>query len=64
MTGPIISDDPLYQLLRNADITGFNQARSEGKSCNLLGCDLTGLDLRRMIIKGRGEPDREFMLAD
>jgi hypothetical protein len=53
MTGPIISDDPLYQLLRNDDITGFNQARSEGKSCNLLGCDLRGLDLRRLIIKGR-----------
>jgi uncharacterized protein YjbI with pentapeptide repeats len=64
MTGPIISDDPLYQLLRNDDITGFNQARSEGKACNLSGCDLRGLDLRRLIITGMTLENAYFRGAD
>jgi|TARA_R110001583_G_scaffold36074_1_gene119016 uncharacterized protein YjbI with pentapeptide repeats len=64
MNGPIISDDPLYQLLRNDDVTGFNQARSEGQPCNLEGCDLRGIDLRNLIISGMSLENTYFRGAD
>lgn len=64
MTGPIISDDPLYLLLRNDDVTGFNQARSQGQTCDLAGCDLRGLDLRNLHISGMNLKDAYFRGAD
>lgn len=35
MNAPIISDDPLYQLLRNDDVSAFNQAELRGRSVTL-----------------------------
>ncbi len=64
MNGPIISDDPLYQLLRNDDVTGFNDARGQGKDCDLSGCDLRGLDLRNLQIAGMNLEDTYFRGAD
>ncbi|HCM04574.1 MAG TPA: hypothetical protein DIC30_01060 [Oceanospirillales bacterium] len=64
MSGPIISDDPLYQLLRDDDVAGFNQAREAGQECDLSGCDLRGLDLRNLIIKGMNLEDTYFRGAD
>ncbi|MBL4796624.1 MAG: pentapeptide repeat-containing protein [Oleispira sp.] len=64
MNGPIISDDPLYQLLRNDDVTGFNQAIEKGKSCDLSGCDLRGLDLRNLQISGMNLEDTYFRGSD
>jgi uncharacterized protein YjbI with pentapeptide repeats len=64
MNGPIISDDPLYQLLRNDDVDGFNQARSQGKECDLAGCDLRGLDLRNLQISSMSLIDTYFRGAD
>jgi uncharacterized protein YjbI with pentapeptide repeats len=64
MNGPIISDDPLYQLLRNDDVTGFNQAREQGRQCDLAGCDLRGLDLRNLQIAGMNLEDTYFRGAD
>jgi uncharacterized protein YjbI with pentapeptide repeats len=64
MNSPVISGDPLYQLLRNDDVTGFNKARSEGQLCSLEGCDLRGLDLRRLIITGMNLEDAYFRGAD
>jgi uncharacterized protein YjbI with pentapeptide repeats len=64
MNSPVISDDPLYQLLRNDDVTGFNKARSEGQSCNLEGCDLRGIDLRHLIISGMSLENTYFRGAD
>jgi uncharacterized protein YjbI with pentapeptide repeats len=64
MNSPVISDDPLYQLLRNDDVTGFNKARSEGQSCNLEGCDLRGIDLRRLVISGMSLENAYFRGAD
>ena len=64
MNGPIISDDPLYQLLRNDDVTGFNQAREKGQECDLSGCDLRGLDLRNLIIKGMNLENTYFRGSD
>ena len=31
MPEPIISTDPLYQMLRNENVKGFNAARKQGK---------------------------------
>jgi uncharacterized protein YjbI with pentapeptide repeats len=64
MNAPIISDDPLYQLLRNDDVTGFNEAKSQGQTCNLSGCDLRGLDLRNLQIAGTNLEDTYFRGAD
>lgn len=46
MPEPIISTDPLYQMLRNENVKGFNAARKLGKTCDLRHCHLRGLDLR------------------
>jgi uncharacterized protein YjbI with pentapeptide repeats len=64
MNGPIISDDPLYQLLRNDDVTSFNQAREQGQDCDLSGCDLRGLDLRKLKIAGMNLENTYFRGAD
>ena len=64
MNGPIISDDPLYQLLRNDDIASFNQAREQGQDCDLSGCDLKGLDLRGININGIDLENTYFRGAD
>lgn len=64
MNGPIISDDPLYQLLRNDDVAGFNQARTQGQNCDLAGCDLRGLDLRNLQISGMNLENTYFRGAD
>ena len=64
MNGPLISKDPLYQLLRNDDVTGFNQARAKGQACDLSGCDLRGLDLRNLQISGMNFENTYFRGAD
>jgi uncharacterized protein YjbI with pentapeptide repeats len=64
MNSPVISDNPLYQLLRNDDVAGFNKARSEGLPCNLEGCDLRGIDLRNLIISGMSLKDAYFRASD
>jgi len=64
MNGPIISDDPLYQLLRHDDVAGFNQAREQGQHCELSGCDLRGLDLRNLQIAGMNLQDTYFRGSD
>lgn len=64
MKGPIISDDPLYLLLRNDDVAGFNEARRQGQTCNLSGCDLRGLDLRNLELNDMDLEDTYFRGAD
>lgn len=64
MNGPIISDDPLYLLLRNDDVTGFNEARNSGQECHLSGCDLRGLDLRNLVIAGMDLENTYFRGSD
>ncbi|KZZ44067.1 MAG: pentapeptide repeat-containing protein [Saccharospirillaceae bacterium] len=51
MTTPSISQDPMYQMLRNDDVSGFNQAREQGQQCDLRNCDLRGLDLRNLNVE-------------
>lgn len=49
---PALSDDAMYQLLRNGDIDQFNQKKSDGHKCTLNGVDLRGLDLRGIDARG------------
>ncbi len=64
MNKPQISNDPLYQMLRNDDIDAFNQARKSGAPCNLRGCDLRGLDLRGLDMSGLDLTDAYFRGTD
>lgn len=64
MATPVISQDPLYQMLRNDDISGFNKARNAGQEVHLAGCDLRGLDLRTIHLSGLNLTDAYFRGAD
>ncbi|MEK9712364.1 MAG: pentapeptide repeat-containing protein [Thalassolituus sp.] len=64
MTTPHISQDPMYQMLRNDDVAGFNQARDGGQQCDLRSCDLRGLDLRKLNLTGMDLTDAYFRGAD
>lgn len=63
-TSPAISQDPLYQKLRNDDVAGFNQAIKAGQTCDLRGMDLRGLDLRGLQLSGMDIRDCYLRGAD
>lgn len=64
MSEPITSQDPLYLLLSNEDVAGFNAARERGQECNLRGCNFRGLDLRGMNAEGLDLRDAYFRNAN
>ncbi len=64
MATPVISQDPLYQMLRHDNVQGFNQARASGTLCDLRGCDLRGLDLRGINLANADLTDAYFRGAD
>ena len=49
---PVITDDPLYQLLRHGKIDEFNTLKQGGEAVRLNGTDLRGLDLRGLDAGG------------
>ena len=61
---PKISEDPMYLMLRDDDVEGFNNARAAGQDCDLAGCDLRGLDLRNLNLAGMSLIDTYFRGAD
>ena len=61
---PQIKDDPLYRLLREGDVEGFNRRRAAGESCDLLGCDFRTLDLRELDARGLDLRNGYFRQAD
>ena len=61
---PAISDDPLYQLLRDSKIREFNERRAAGESCALCGVDLRGVDLRGLDARGLDLSNSYFRQAD
>jgi uncharacterized protein YjbI with pentapeptide repeats len=63
-TSPIISQDPMYQLLRAEEVTEFNKFKAQGKTCDLTGCDFRGLDLRDMDVRGVDLSNAYFRGAD
>ena len=61
---PRISQDPMYQLLRDEKVEQFNKLKADGKLCDLTGCDFKGLDLRNLDASGLDLTDAYFRGAD
>ena len=64
MKKPVIKQDPLYQLLRNEDIKGFNEQRDKLDNSELKSGDYRGRDLRNMNADGLDFSDSYFRNAD
>ena len=64
MTKPEIKQDPLYQLLRNEDIKGFNEQRDKLDTGQLKSGDYRGVDLRNMDARGLDFSNAYFRNAD
>ena len=64
MTKPGISNDPMYQLLREGKIAEFNTKKQAGEYCNLRGCDFRSLDLRGIDAVGLDFRDAYFRQCD
>ncbi len=52
MSKPAITDDPLYQMLRNENVKEFNEQRNQLDASNLKSGDYRGRDLRNMDATG------------
>lgn len=61
---PEISDDPMYQLLRQDKIAEFNARREKGETAPLSGKNYRGLDLRDLNADGLDFSDAYFRSAD
>jgi uncharacterized protein YjbI with pentapeptide repeats len=61
---PKISQDPMYQLIRDENVEQFNKEKSEGKVCDLTECDFKGFDLRNLDVSGLDFTDAYFRGAD
>jgi len=64
MSKPKISQDPMYQLLREGLVKEFNQRKAAGEACDLKGCDFSRLDLRELDASGLDMSDGYFRMAD
>jgi uncharacterized protein YjbI with pentapeptide repeats len=64
MPGPVISDDPLYRLLREGQIDEFNQRVAAGEQVDLTNCDFRHLNLQGLKTKGLDFSGSYFRQAD
>jgi uncharacterized protein YjbI with pentapeptide repeats len=64
MSKPVISDDPLYQLLRIEDIKAFNEQRDKLDASNLRSGDYRGRDLRNLEADGLDFSNAYFRNTD
>ncbi len=64
MKKPVIKQDPLYQLLRNEDIDGFNAQRDKLDTSELKRGDYRGRDLRKMNAAGLDFSNSYFRNSD
>ena len=64
MNKPVIKQDPLYQLLRNEDIKGFNEQRDQLDTAELKSGDYRGRDLRNMNAAGLDFSNSYFRNSD
>jgi len=64
MTKPTLHDNPMYQLLRQENITEFNQRKQAGESGELASGDFRGLDLRELNASGLDLSNGYFRSAD
>jgi len=52
MSKPVISDDPMYQLLREGEIKAFNEKKAAGGAVNMSGFDFRNMNLQGMDASG------------
>lgn len=64
MAAPVISDDPLYRLLREGKVDEFNQRIAAGEQVDLTSCDFRHLNLQGLIAKGLDFSNSYFRQAD
>lgn len=64
MSQPRQLDHPLYRLLHNDDIKGFNTQKPKDGEVDLSGGDFRGLDLRNMDTESVNFTDAYFRGAD
>jgi len=64
MSIPIISDDPLYRLLRDGKVSEFNQRIVAGEIANLQGCDFRHINLQNLETEGLDFANSYFRQAD
>jgi uncharacterized protein YjbI with pentapeptide repeats len=61
---PKISNDALYQLIRNEKFDEFNRRKATGEKCDLRGLNFRGLDLRKLDLTGLDLSNCYFRQAD
>ncbi|MGK8438060.1 pentapeptide repeat-containing protein [Ectopseudomonas hydrolytica] len=64
MSQPRQLDHPLYALLHNDDVKGFNAKKPKDAEVDLSGGDFRGLDLRNLDTEGVNFTDAYFRGAD
>jgi uncharacterized protein YjbI with pentapeptide repeats len=64
MAAPIISNNPLYRLLREGKIPEFNQRIAAGEKADLTGCDFRTCNLQGLDTKGLDLSGCYFRQAD
>ena len=61
---PLSYKDPLYQLLRDGNISEFNRRKASGEPGELTHCDFRNLDLRKIDASGLDLSNSYFRSAD
>jgi uncharacterized protein YjbI with pentapeptide repeats len=64
MDNPIISDDPLYRLLRDGKVAEFNQRVAAGEQAHVNGCDYRHLNLQGLKTVGLDFSNCYFRQSD
>jgi uncharacterized protein YjbI with pentapeptide repeats len=64
MAEPIISEDPLYRLLRDGKMVEFNQRVAAGEKPELTGCDFRHINLQSINAQGLDFTNSYFRQAD
>ncbi|NQZ53753.1 MAG: pentapeptide repeat-containing protein [Piscirickettsiaceae bacterium] len=64
MATPVISDDPLYRLLRDGKVDEFNQRITAGEKAVLVNCDFRHINLQGINTEGLDFTDSYFRQAD
>jgi len=52
MSKPVISDDPMYQLLREGKVELFNEKKAAGEVANMSGFDFRNMNLQGVDASG------------
>jgi uncharacterized protein YjbI with pentapeptide repeats len=64
MAEPKITQDPLYQLLRDGKVEEFNHRIAKGETVDLTSCDFRHLNLQGLIASGLDFSNSYFRQAD